>query len=162
MDRTLKLVQARYAIEDVLFRYAEAVDTGDLEALGDVLHGCVMVLPDGRRLQGGAAIAAHYESIIIFYDEAENPVTYCRRACTPRTRHVTTNLLFAFSKAVDSADVRSYFTAYQTLGQQTEIVAGGRYHDHFDFTTSGWQMTERRILVDNLGDMSRHLKTPPA
>jgi hypothetical protein len=34
MDRTEEITQARHAIEDALFRYAEAIDTGDIETLG--------------------------------------------------------------------------------------------------------------------------------
>jgi len=159
MERALKVVQARHVIEEVLFRYAEAVDHGDLETLAELLHACTMVLTDDTRLEGGAAIAAHYRSIIQFYDDDEKPVEYQRGRTTPRTRHLTTNVLFDFSSQLTSADVRSYFTCYQTLGRKTEIIAGGRYLDRFNFTISSWQLTERRILVDDAGDMSRHLVT---
>ena len=100
MEKALKMLQARHAIEQILFRYAEAVDQGDLETLGDLLHSCTVELSD-HRLEGGAAIAAHYRSIIRFYDDQENPVDYQRGTTTPRTRQVTTKLVFDFDNRAD-------------------------------------------------------------
>jgi 3-phenylpropionate/cinnamic acid dioxygenase small subunit len=159
MERALNLAQARYAIEDVLYRYAEAIDDGDMAALSVVLGGCTVILPDGSRLQGGTAIADHYRSIIRFYDADGNEVEYQRGHCTPRTRHVTTNVRCTFDAPLTGAEVRSYFTAYQTFDGRNEIVAGGRYHDRFQMSLRGWAMVERRVLIDNAGDMSRHLRT---
>lgn len=159
MERTLLLAQARSAIEDVLYRYAEAIDDGDMETLANVLGGCALVLPDGTRLEGGTEIADHYRSLIRFYDADGNEVEYRRGHCTPRTRHVTTNVRCVFDAPLTGAEVRSYFTAYQTIDGRNEIVAGGRYHDHFRMTLRGWAMAERRVFIDNVGDMTRHLRT---
>lgn len=159
MERTLNLMQARYAIEGVLYRYAEALDDGDLETLSTVLAGCTVILPDGTRLEGGPAIADHYRSIIRFYDADGNEVEYQRGLCTPRTRHVTTNVRCTFDAPLKGAEVHSYFTAYQTIDGRNEIVAGGRYHDQFQMSLRGWAMVERRVLIDHAGDMSRHLRT---
>ena len=59
---------------------------------------------------------------------------------------------------VEVAKVRSYFTVYQTIDAQNVIIAGGRYHDRFEHDPYGWHLIERRILIDNRGDMSHHLK----
>src|SRR5690554_3199053 len=112
MERTLRVTQARHAIEDVIFRYAEAVDGGDMEALGNLLSACTIVMQDGGKLTGGAEIAEHYRNIIRFYDETGKPTEYQRGRCSPRTRHITTNLVFEFNTEVNSVNVRSYFTVY--------------------------------------------------
>lgn len=162
MDHTATLAQARMAIEDVLFAYAEAVDMADFDALARVLATCHLMLPDGTRLEGGRAITEHYRRIIRFYDAAGNEVDYQAGQCTPRTRHVTTNVRVTLSAQATSADVRSYFTAYQTIDGRNEIVAGGRYLDRFSLSLGRWTLVERRILVDNPGDMSRHARNPSA
>ena len=160
MDRTLKITQARFAIEDALFRYAEAIDTGDIETVGTLFaHGAV-VLPNGDKVEGYQAVFELYRDIIIFYDDAEQPTPYVRGACSPRTRHVTSNVIYEFDNEVTSAEVRSYFSVYQTLGQQNTIIAGGRYVDRFDKDIGGWHISERRIYNENFGDMSGHLHNP--
>ena len=60
---------------------------------------------------------------------------------------------------VELASVRSYFTVYQTIHDENVIIAGGRYHDRFERDPYGWHLIERRILIDNRGDMSHHLKS---
>jgi hypothetical protein len=54
--------------------------------------------------------------------------------------------------------VRSYFTVYQNLGGANPIIAGGRYIDRFDTHIRGWRMIERTVMVENRGDMSRHIR----
>lgn len=157
MDRLMKIFEARCAIEDVVFGYADAIDCGYLERLEDLLGDCELMLRDGTSIRG-TAIAERYRNMIIFYDEQENVVEYRAGRCTPRTRHVTTNLRFEFDATVSEATVRSYFSAYQTLGGTAALIAGGRYEDRFRLTGSRWRMVRRIIHVDDLADMSRHLK----
>lgn len=156
MERTLKVVQARHAIEDIIFRYADAVDGADMETVGRLLHACTVTLPGDVVLQGGNAIRDHYSRTVVFYDRDERVVPYARLACSPRTRHITSNLIYDFDPAVTTADVQSYFTVYQTLGGTSRIIAGGRYVDRFEYGISGWTMVTRRIHIDQRGDMSRH------
>jgi len=158
MERTLKTVLARHAIEAIVFGYAEAVDSGELERLATLLTGCEVIMPDGRRLEGGRAIADHYAGILQFFDAAGNAVSYGSGPCTPATKHVTTNLQFEFDNAVTRAAVRSYFTVYQGGPAGNAIVAGGRYLDRFVEPMHGWQITRRAIHVDHQGDMSHHVR----
>jgi 3-phenylpropionate/cinnamic acid dioxygenase small subunit len=160
MERTLKVVEARHAIEAILFGYAEAIDGGDLEHLVDLLADCRLQMPDGTLLEGGRAVSEHYQRLVKFYDAAEQEVAYRRLACTPRTQHVTTNVQYDFSSDLESVAVRCCFTVHQTLAGNMTLIAGGRYLDRFDSTTHGWRMVERRVLVDHTGDMSRHVHTP--
>jgi len=156
-ERLMRMFDARCAIEDVLYGYAEAIDSGHLEQLEDLLGDCELVLRDGTSMRG-AAIAERYRNMIIFYDEAENVVEYCPGRSTPRTRHVTTNVRCEFDAAVTEATVRSYFSAYQTLGGTAWLMAGGRYEDRFRLTDGRWRLVRRAIHVDDPADLSRHLK----
>jgi hypothetical protein len=160
MDRTIKVTQARIAIEDALFRYAEAIDTGNIETVGMLFAQGGVVLPNGAKVEGNQAVFELYRDIIIFYDDTEQPTPYARGACSPRTRHVVSNVIYEFDNEVTSAQVRSYFSVYQTLAQQNTIIAGGRYVDRFDKDIGGWHFSERRIYNENFGDMSRHLHDP--
>jgi hypothetical protein len=158
VEHTLKIAAARFAIETLLYGYAEAIDTGDIERLGTLLPACRIVMPNGGTLDGGAAIVEHYRGLIVFYDADERPVDYERLACSPRTRHIMSNSIFAFAPDVTSGTVRTCFTVYQNLDGQNPIIAGGRYEDRCSLSPQGWQIDERRIMLDHPGDLSRHLK----
>ena len=157
MDRSLNVAQARFAIEGIVFRYAEALDGGDLEALAELFAAGVVQSSIGEPVKGAQEVFDLYAKVVKFYDTDENPVSYQRRQCTPRTHHVTTNLIFEFNNAVTQAEVRSCFTVYQNLGGRNDIIAGGRYIDQFRRTIAGWRIAERRILLDSPGDLSGHL-----
>jgi len=157
VERTLEIAAARHAIEDIVFRYAEAVDEGDYAALAKVLHHCTLVMPNGNNIVGGSAIAANYRSIIVLYDAAEQRVKFAPGA-SPRTRHVTTNLIYEFSDDVTSANVRSYFSVYQNLGGQNPLIAGGRYLDRYSIGADGWQIDERAVRIEQPTDMRAHLQ----
>jgi hypothetical protein len=160
MDRTVEITQARFAIEDALFRYAEAIDTGDIETVGVIFAKGGVVMPNGDKVEGYQAVFELYRDIIIFYDAEEQPTPYVRGACSPRTRHVTSNVIYEFDNEVTSAEVRSYFSVYQTLAGQNTIIAGGRYVDRFEKDIGGWHISERRIYNDNFADMTGHLHNP--
>jgi len=75
---------------------------------------------------------------------------------TPRTKHVTTNVMVEVDG--DTATARSYYTVMQ----QTEVLAlqpiiCGRYHDAFAKQGGAWRFTDRLIFSDLIGDLSQHL-----
>ncbi|MEQ8861199.1 MAG: nuclear transport factor 2 family protein [Pseudomonadales bacterium] len=156
MERAFNLMVARHAIEEVIFSYAEAIDSGRVEDLISLLAECDLTLPDGGMLSGGAAIAARYRDLIIFYDDDGKALPQGTRGGTPRTRHVITNLRYTFSSDARSAEVSSYLTVYQNLDGANSIVAGGRYVDRFELTIGGWRMKAKEIFIEQGGDMSRH------
>ena len=158
METTEAIVQGRFAIEDIMLRYAEGIDIGDMELVGRVFAKGKMVMPDGSSLVGAQRVREHFSNLIIFYDADGNVVPYLRGQCTPRTRHVTSNIIYEFNQAVNQANVRSYVTCYQTIGIGNEIVFGGRYTDSFALDEQGWHLVSRVILGDNVGDTSHHLK----
>ena len=61
-------------------------------------------------------------------------------------------------EAADTATSRSYFTVLQALEDfPLQTIIAGRYHDRFGRVDGIWRFSERMILPDLLGDLSRHL-----
>jgi hypothetical protein len=78
---------------------------------------------------------------------------------TPHTKHVTTNLMVNVDEEAGTATARSYFTVLQALPDSLALqpIIAGRYHDRFEKVDGAWRFSERRMLVDLVGDLSQHL-----
>ncbi|MFK7916240.1 MAG: nuclear transport factor 2 family protein [Pseudomonadales bacterium] len=159
MDRTVKIAQARFAAEDIIYRYAETLDAGDIESMAALFEKGVVLLPDGKELEGPKAVFEHYRDLIHFYSSEGEERPYERLVTTPMTRHVTTNVRCEVNNDVRAVAAFSYFTLYQQNGDHIDLIAGGRYEDHFARDLSGWHITSRTFHIEQRGDMSRHLKT---
>lgn len=139
---------ARDAIENLLYSYADAIDAGDYDAIGALFEHACIALEDGTPIAtGAAAVTALYTATTRRYDDG-----------TPRTHHVTTNPRIELSADGDTAVCRSRFTVFQ----QTEQVAlqpiiAGHYTDTFTLADGGWRFTERRMRPTLYGDLSQHL-----
>jgi 3-phenylpropionate/cinnamic acid dioxygenase small subunit len=80
---------------------------------------------------------------------------------TPRTRHVTTNVAIEADEEAGTAVSRAYSTVLQALpGLALQPIVSGRYRDRFERCDGQWRFAERRVLVDLVGDVSRHLRHP--
>jgi 3-phenylpropionate/cinnamic acid dioxygenase small subunit len=78
---------------------------------------------------------------------------------TPRTKHVTTNIVIEVDEEAGTAVARSYFTALQALPDMAlQPIVSGRYHDRFERRDGRWRFVERRVHTDLLGDLSRHMR----
>ena len=141
---------ARTAIEDLLYLYAEAIDAGDFAAIGELFAHARMLGPDGGISgEGKEGVQAIYDQSTKLFEDG-----------TPKTQHVTTNLIFTFAPDGRSAQVRSRFTVFQALPEfPLQPIITGHYADTFAYTEAlGWHFTERRMRPVLLGDLSRHLK----
>jgi hypothetical protein len=141
---------ARTAIENLMFLYAEAIDGGDFAGIGELFAKGRMIGPDGRvNGEGAAGVKAIYDEATRLYEDG-----------TPKTQHVTTNLIFEFSEDGRRASVRSRFTVFQALPDfPLQAIITGHYADRFVYDdASGWSFEERRMRPVLLGDLSRHLK----
>jgi hypothetical protein len=79
---------------------------------------------------------------------------------TPGTKHVTTNLILDIDDDTGRASARSYWTVLQAVpGLPLQPILAGRYHDRFERREHGWTFTQRRYLVDLVGDVSHHMIT---
>jgi hypothetical protein len=134
------------AIENLIATYAELVDSGDFPGLGTLLAEATF-RGSGDPVSGAGAIEQMFRSMLIVYDDG-----------TPRTKHITTNIIIDADEQAGTAVTRSYVTVFQARpGLALQAIMSGRYHDRFQRRDDHWRFTERRVLIDLAGDLSGHL-----
>jgi len=135
-------------IERLLFVYAERIDLGDFEGVADLFEHAVLKGPTGQPgAQGREEALAMYAASTRRYDDG-----------TPHTKHVTSNLLVEVDEAAGTATARSYFTVFQALPDfPLQPIVAGRYHDRFERVDGQWRFSERQMIPELFGDLSRHL-----
>jgi 3-phenylpropionate/cinnamic acid dioxygenase small subunit len=130
-------------ISDMIHRYCELFDSGDFDAFS-------AQFANGRwfRAQAGApATRAWIDRWVITYDGS------------PRTQHLTSNLVVEVDDVAGTATARSYVTVMQAApGLALQPVFGGRYHDRFERVGGRWQWRERNVIGDLYGDTSHHVR----
>ena len=136
-------------IENLIYRYAELLDLGDIPAVAQLFARARFLGPDGEvQGEGADAIAAIYETFTRLHADG-----------TPLTHHVTTNVIVEVSG--DTASARSYFTVFQATEKlPLQPIIAGRYHDSFTRDGGGWYFTARQMLPRLSGDLSQHLGAP--
>ena len=136
------------AIEELLYLYAERIDLGDFEGVADLFAHAVITTPGAKAGPGGRRAALEmYTRSTRLYDDG-----------TPKTKHVTTNAIIDVDEANNSATSRSYFTVFQALHDfPLQAIIAGRYHDKFERNDGEWRFSERMMLPELMGDLSRHL-----
>jgi 3-phenylpropionate/cinnamic acid dioxygenase small subunit len=137
----------RAAIEALVFGYAERMDAGDFAGVAALFADGVFRSDRGGRYEGAPAVRDVLERLVILHDDG-----------TPRTKHVTTNLVIEVDAAEETASARSYFTVLQqTAKVPLQPIVAGRYHDRFARSGGVWRFAERLIFVDLVGNVSDHL-----
>jgi 3-phenylpropionate/cinnamic acid dioxygenase small subunit len=138
------------AIEALIAAYAELVDDGDFAGVGALLADATFTGGRGT-VSGRTAITIMLQDSLIVYDDG-----------TPRTKHVTTNIVIEIADDADTATARSYFTVFQALPELgVQAIVSGRYRDRFRRSGGRWRFVERRVRSDLVGDVSRHLRPEP-
>lgn len=139
----------RQRISELLYAYAERIDAGDFAGVADLFaEGEITVDGDDRPRRGRDGVLAMYEASTRRYPDG-----------TPRTKHVTTNVVVELGRGATSATARSYYTVLQAVpGALTlQPVIAGRYRDRFARGDDGWHFARRHIVVDLVGDLGHHL-----
>ena len=135
----------RAAIAALLFAYAERLDAGDFAGVAALFADGVFRSDRGGRYEGAAAVREVFERLVILHDDG-----------TPKTKHVTTNLVIEIGAA--TATARSYFTVLQATPRiALQLIVAGRYHDRFERHDGVWRFADRLIFVDLVGNVSDHL-----
>ncbi len=71
---------------------------------------------------------------------------------------MTSNVIIDFDESETSASVRSYFTVFQALPDfPLQPIVSGRYHDRFERVDGRWRFSQRKMMPELFGDMSRHM-----
>ena len=151
MSNPLDPANARTAIENLMFTYAERIDAGDFKGLSQLFKKARIVGPKGN-VQGTGA--AEIEQI---YDRS----TQVYADGSPMTQHVTTNVILDFAKDYRTCNVRSRFTVVQAVdGFTLQPIITGTYLDVLVKENGAWKFIERREVMGQIGDLSDHLLQP--
>lgn len=142
-------MDSRAAITNLVYGYAERIDLGDFEGVADLFRHAEVTA------DGNDAVYRGYEAVLGMYTSS----TRRYENGTPLTKHVTTNLIIDVDEEADQAAGRSYFTVMQAVPGALALqpVIAGRYHDSFERVGGHWRFSRRRMIVDLVGDLSRHL-----
>jgi 3-phenylpropionate/cinnamic acid dioxygenase small subunit len=146
-------VEARVAITDLVLRYAELLDEGRFgEVAGLFTHATfrAVVARETYTHRGRDEVLARFEQLVMTYDGI------------PATKHVTTNVIVDVHGDGCTATAHSYFTVLQARPDfPLQVVIAGRYHDRFECVDGSWRFTDRLVLSDLVGDLSRHVRASP-
>lgn len=134
----------------LLHRYAEAIDDGDLDEVARLLASACVVLPDGTPIAVGAdEVVALYRSTTRMHADG-----------TPRTHHVVSNVIVRpLDGAPERYEVRARFTVLQaTDAVPLQAVVAGRYRDVVARGADGCLEIIEHCMDPRLwGDVSDHL-----
>ncbi|WP_102143638.1 nuclear transport factor 2 family protein [Mycobacterium hubeiense] len=139
-------------IENLIYTYAERIDAGDLDGLAALFeHGRICGIEDGPPetvFTGSAGVRKMFDMATRLYDDG-----------TPKTKHHTTNVAIYVDEAAGTAQSRSYYCVTQATPQlPLQVIVTGRYHDTFHRIDGVWWFDSRTMFIDQVGDMSHHLK----
>ena len=139
----------RLAITELLYRYAELIDAGDFDGVGQLLSRGTFA-----GVSGADAITKLFTTTTRRFPDTG----------TPKTRHLVLNPIIELA-GDGTATARSTFCVVQateTVPLQPIVV--GRYFDSFSCdpdVPAGWYFTARQVDVEMIGDVSAHLMIDP-
>jgi 3-phenylpropionate/cinnamic acid dioxygenase small subunit len=140
-------------IANLLYRYAELIDSGDLEGTAALFARAKVRMAGDTVIEGVEGMLAVWRSHVRIYPDG-----------TPRTKHVVTNPIIEVDEAAGTATARSYYTVLQATPElPLQAICAGRYHDAFARDSvsqewGGWHFTARDYsMLDMVGNMSAHM-----
>ena len=142
------------SIENLIYTYAERIDAGDYPGVAGLFtHGRIQAAGPDQPV----TIATGIDEVLELYRRT----TRLHPDGTPRTRHLTSNVMIQLDAQEASATARSYFTVLQQVDEgPLQPIVSGRYHDRFHVIDARWWFETRIMHVDLQGDLSRHLLQP--
>ena len=142
-------MDAQTAITRLIIAYADRIDAGDFEGVAELFAA-------GRvSAEGADTVRTGRHEVLEMYRRSTR---IYEDTGTPKTKHVTTNLVIDVDEDADTAQARSYFTVLQATPElPLQPVIAGRYHDRFERGKGAWRFAERHIICDLFGDLSHHL-----
>ena len=142
------MMSSEVQIANLLYRYAECIDTGNIEGAADLFRNATVKIREGERTAD--EILEIWREFLIIYENG-----------TPRTKHVITNPIIEVDEAAGKATCRSYYVVFQDFDGKVHPIVAGRYHDWFERHDGVWRYSYRDYsLMDHLGDMSHHGHNP--
>lgn len=144
----------RWAVAELLARYAELMDRGDFAGVGELLAHASVATEDGTVVAVGSdQIRALYESTTRRHDDG-----------TPRTAHVITNVIVdEIPDGSGELSVRSRFSVFQGTDRlRLQPVVVGRYVDRIRRIDGEWRFVARTMVPEHWGDVAEHLTFDPS
>lgn len=139
----------RDAIENLLARYCELFDSGDMEGYAALFEDAT-IANQFSTSSGAAGVKAFFDENGLFYDGL------------PHTRHVTTNIHVEVAPDGTTAEARSYVTVFQALEDfPLQPIFIGQYQDQLVKRDGGWRFASRACEPYLAGDLSRHARQYP-
>lgn len=139
------------AITNLLYRYAEYIDGGDLAGAASLFRNAKIKVNASGDLLTSDALLALWQNQVILYPDG-----------TPRTKHVVSNPIIDLDETAGTATCRSYYTVMQAVdGLPLQVIVCGRYYDEFTRVGDNWQFSFRDYsLLDMIGNIKYHIKYP--
>ena len=139
-------------IKNLIYRYADAIDRGDLDGVAAMFEHGKIVAMDASGGQadvvGAQAVGAMYRAFTRLYEDDGSP----------HTLHMTSNVIVSVVEDGATATASSYAVVFQAVSDlPLQPIIGVRYRDCFDRSDQGWRFSERNIESHLLGDLSKHL-----
>jgi len=139
-------------ITNLIYTYAERLDAGDLDAVAEIFaHGRICGVENGPPetvFEGSAGVRKLYNMATKIYEDG-----------TPKTKHNTSNVQLYINEAEGTARSTSYYCVTQaTPDLPLQVIVTGHYKDTFHRLDGVWWFDSRIMFVDQVGDVSQHLK----
>lgn len=137
-------------IENLIYTYAERIDAGNLEGLAQLFNHAEFINAEGKVVATGSDE---------FLKLQTNAIKIYPQTGTPRTKHVTSNIIIEVDEAADRATTRSYFTVFQSAENfALQPIIAGTYKDVFERVNGNWRFRQRQPIPELIGDLSQHLQ----
>lgn len=155
------MTDSAIAVSNLIARYAELIDLGDFDGVADLLGDAAVGDGKAAGSEAGGEAGGAPPRLLTGRDAILGMFTSTTRRYpdgTPGTKHVTTNLILDIDEEAGLAEARSYWTVLQAVpGLALQPILAGRYHDRFERVDGSWRFSERRYLIDLVGDVSQHM-----
>jgi hypothetical protein len=131
-------------ISNLLYRYAELLNTGQFDLVGELFsQGRVRVEGGTKTYEGATEVAEMYRSTVGSSTGGVDSLLF------------TSNLQVTVEGL--EATAKSYFVAYHQRPGVILPVVGGRYRDQLARREGTWSFVERVMTIDLIGDLGSHL-----
>jgi 3-phenylpropionate/cinnamic acid dioxygenase small subunit len=146
------MTNSNQELANLIYTYAELIDAGDLDAVADLFsHGRICGVEGGPPetvFEGSTAVRKMYEMATRLYEDG-----------TPKTKHNTSNVQMYVDDDAGTARSTSYYCVTQaTPDLPLQVIVTGHYKDTFHRLDGVWHFDTRTMFVDQVGDVSQHLK----
>jgi len=148
MEHKKSKISNERAIENVIAQYTHFLDKGNFKAVAGMFkHGQIVV--DGKPVDSEGIEKMLNFNVQLYPDG------------TPRTAHVTTNIVLNVDEDEQSGSAKSYLTIFQADSESAfplQPVLIGTYDDQFTKIDGEWYFKQRILSLSLIGDLSHHAR----